>query len=250
MKTQKNNEVRIHKSFMKVFHVLQAVMNSKEPVTARDVATAVNMTLPNVHRALLTLEEAGLVERWAGGKSYFMLSRTAAYIGGALLTSNAVAKEAYPELLVIREEHGFSSSVSMIYEGSLVNLVVVPMHSHVEDLPLQGQPYELDQWAAGFALGAWFSRFHLDERVRQFVEEASQDNVLDKVVKNGFAEKEIGDRLVELSIPVRDRTNDICAALSVFAPPAQKESAVVVTKSFADKISKRLGYGSLEMQAS
>ena len=220
-------------STLKAFGVLEVLVRAGRAVTLSELMQATELPKPTLHRTLALFEEAGFLAREPGGRAYIIGERLSRFALD-VLRSDAAAAERRTVLRRVVSEIAESCNLAVMQKGTLIYLDRIeapwPLRLH---LPEGGVALPLHCCASGKLLLA-----HLPSAERQrllelmplqrFTERTITDRAvleseLDRIVSVGYAvdNEEYVLGVACVAVPVRNRHDDVIAAIAVQAATAR-----------------------------
>lgn len=233
--------------------VLASLATQPRPAGLSDLAEATGMAPAKVHRYLVSLIRAGMVERFAGSGKY-RLGEAALHIGLAALSGLDVMGFAGEALVALRDE--IDETVLLAVWGNR-GPVVVRWEESSRPVTTNVRPGSVMP-LLNSSTGRAFAAFLPEAQTRPYIAEESRRNpalakdfpkILAETRKHGLARVE-GDFLpgvAALSAPVFDHQGDLAAVLSTLGPQGSfdarwKGTVAKALRRAARDLSHRLGY--------
>jgi IclR family transcriptional regulator, pca regulon regulatory protein len=225
--------------------------------TLAELATATGLSRPAVRRILLTLQKLGYV-RADGGR--WVLTPRVLTIGQRYSASNALVEIAQPHLLALAEETQESASVATLDGGEVVYIARVPVRRIMSINVAVGTRVPAHATSMGQVLLAWQDdaaiEAHLGStELTRYTDRTitTRDDLiaaLAEVRALGYAivDQELETGLVSVSVPIRDHTGQVVAALASSTSSGRSDAeclrrdVVPLLLKAADQISSELGH--------
>src|SRR5215469_16448958 len=220
-------------STLKAFGVLELLVRAGRAVTLSELMQATDLPKPTLHRTLTLFEEAGFLAREPGGRAYIIGERLSRFALDVLRSDGAAAQRR-TILRAAVSELTETCNLAVLKKGALVYLDRVeapwPLRLHV---PEGGGELPPHCCASGKLLLA-----HLPAPERQgllgllplerftertITERTVLESELDRIVSVGYAvdNEEYVLGVACVSVPVRNREEDVIAAIAVQAATAR-----------------------------
>jgi DNA-binding IclR family transcriptional regulator len=229
-----------------------------EPVLGvSEIARRIGSSKSTVYRALVTLEDAGLVQQDAANGRYRLAAGVVA-LAGALLANLDVRDVARPYLQRLAERSRESVNMSVWNRVEAVNIEQVPGPALIKHMAPLGRRNPAHASATGKVLLAHAPPEDLEAVLalglprltdRTITEPVRLLAELEEVRRRGYAvnNHELEPEMVAVAAPVRDYQGPVIAAVSISAPsyrigPDQLASLAQMAVETASEISRRLGY--------
>lgn len=236
--------------------VLQAFDVERPNPTATELATATQLSRPVVRRVLLTLQRLGYV---ATSNGRWTLTPRVLSIGQHYTATHALTELAQPHLMRLAEQTSESATLATLDGNEVVYIARVPVRRVLSVTVAPGTRAPAHATSLGRVLLAWepaervervITESGLPRMTRHTVTDPSHfRDVLADVRQQGWSmvvsEREEG--LISLSVPVRDHSNQIIAAVASSAstgratPERLREEVLPVLIDTAKHISAELG---------
>lgn len=216
--------------------IIEWIVAAERAVTSAEVAEALDLPKPTVHRMARQLEEQGFLQRVPGSKRFSGGPRMHA-LSLAALSNSVIGAPRHAVLQSLSEEIGETCNCTMLEGNHIVYFDRVeanwPYRIH---LPV-GTHVPLHCTASGKLFLALMSRSQRDRllgtltmerHTRLTITDVSQlTEQLEQIKEDGISldEGEYLDGLISLAIPVLDAHDRICFAIAVHAPTARRNMA-------------------------
>lgn len=235
--------------------VIQAFGPGRAEMTLSEVAAATGLTRAAARRFLYTLSELGHVT--SDGKR-FRLTAQVLSLGYAYLSSLPWWQRVQPQMEAVVRALGESCSVAVLDGFDIVYVARIPASRILTINPGVGARFPAFVTSLGRVLLAhqppeWLDRYFAEAEFRPRTERTETDPaklrmLLEQIRKNGHAlmDQELEMGLRSLSVPLRDRTGRVIAAMNVSASAAQvslddlRDRYLPVLRAAADTISQSL----------
>jgi DNA-binding IclR family transcriptional regulator len=225
----KNNEKQSGSAALRAFTVLEAVVRADKSVSLDDVASACGLPKPTVYRALVMLEQAGMLLREPVSKRYTAGARLSTFALDVLKNS-IVRAPAHTILQRLVDEIGETCNVSMLDGNAMVYLDRVETPSPLR-LNLQpGSHVPLHCTSSGKLLLSQLSRSQRQKLLgngplqRCTVNTITDVSLLEQELERFTADRvatnneEFHVGMIGVAVPILDRNGRTCASLAVQAP--------------------------------
>ncbi len=208
---------------------LAALASSRQPLTAREVATALSIPRPSAHRVLQTLVTDG----WAtahGNPTRFTTSWLVVELGFQAATGKRAREAMLAASRPLVKRTGYGSVLSFYENGTVVCSDRVELHGGEAVNRVLGHRFAADQTAAGRVFLAHLDR---DDRPSSVSDDLSAH--LDEIRARGYEVRNeaespvvgsVGARSGGLAVPVFDQDLAVCGALGLMLPPGLDEAAL------------------------
>lgn len=205
------------------FAVLLAFTADLPRATLAELATATELSRPAVRRILLTLQRLGYVR--ADGK-YWVLTPRVLNIGRGYFSSNPLIETAQPYLLHLAETTHESASLATLDGADVVYVARVPVRRIMSINVAVGTRVPAHATSMGHVLMAWATRPALDgyfaaaelkpytNRTLTSVPELEAELARVRELGYSIVDQELEAGLLSLSVPVRDQTGAVVAAVA------------------------------------
>lgn len=237
--------------------IVDLFIRERKPLGITEVAAELKVHNSIVHRLMATMEHRGMLEKVAESGKYYVGAR--AFEFGAIYMNNRFVTEGKRLLPELAEKVGGSAHMAVLNQSMVLYLVNQEApQSMLWNAPV-GIRNPVNVTALGKALVAWMEpeqladmlkaqgmavrTLHSIQSVDAFVEQMA--DVREKGYSLDDEELVLGFRCV--AAPVRDRTNEVVAAISAggttrMITPENVEHVADLVKNYAAAISERLGY--------
>ena len=238
--------------------LLKVFLSREESIGVSELARRLGLGKSTVHRLLTTLSAEGLIEQ-DGTTGGYRLGLVVFELGEAVRVHLDLHAAAGPVLASLREQTGESSQVGVL-DG--VEVVYVDRLESSQSLRLfteTGRRVPINCTSSGKVLLAHLTEpARLDVLARAPLTQLTPHTLTDpqalvveaaQIRRRGWAEavneREIG--VASVAAPVRDRSGEVVAAVSIGAPiirlgaPRRRELAAIVVEA-GEAISRRLGW--------
>ena len=229
MKLMTSNEKQSGSAALRAFTVLEAVVRADKPVSLDEMASACGLPKPTVYRALVMLEQAGMLSREPVSKRYTAGARLSAF-ALKVLTNSIVRAPAHVILQRLVDEIGETCNVTMLDGNAIVYLDRVETPSPLR-LNLQpGSHVPLHCTSSGKLLLSQLSRSQRQKLIGNGPLQSCTKNTItdvnlleqelerfrvDKVATNN---EEFHVGMIGVAVPILDRNGHTCASLALQAP--------------------------------
>lgn len=227
-----------------------------------DLSRRLALHKSTVSRILSTLEQEGLVERITDasgrrGDKYrlgFELARLAANVSHF----SDVRSAAHPLLHELAEQSKETVHLAVLDGVQVINVIQISGTHLIRDTNWVGRRTPLHPVANGKALLAFLPERDIKRILAEPLQRYTENTItskaklrleLERIRRQGYAQArgEIEEGLNAVAAPVFDRNGHVVAAISVSGPayrlkPSKLRELGELTRSFADRISARLGY--------
>lgn len=239
------------KSITKAIEVLEALRREKGPLSLAALHQQLGIPKSTLVRILYTLETAGLIERDAGLKNYYLGMKFLQYARSAA-ERITVKQVAAPVLKRIRDACLETVYIYILYKNRRICIDCLQGKSDVRVMVYLGQESPLYAGASGKVMLAYFT----DEELERYLAETELQPLTDKTIvdrekllqdlklirRRDYAvsrgEKVPG--VISVSAPIWDENGRASASLSIAAPmekQAEIENYVKLVKEGAEEIS-------------
>lgn len=214
-------------STLKAFAVLEVLVRMGRPVTLSELMQATELPKPSLHRTLALFEEAGLLSREPGGRSYSAGQRLSRF-GLDILRNDAASAERRIILRRVVAEIGETCNLAVMHRGDLIYLDRIEAEWPLRlQLPVGGAAMRPHSCASGKLLLAHRPPAEREKLLSKMALERFTDRTItdlhvlqsefDRILQSGYAvdneEYVIGVACV--AVPVADSRGDVVAALAV-----------------------------------
>jgi IclR family pca regulon transcriptional regulator len=191
--------------------------------TLAELATETGLSRPAVRRILLTLQRLGYVR--ADGSRWVLTPRVLT-IGQRYFASNALVEIAQPHLLSLAEETQESASLATLDGGEVVYIARVPVRRIMSINVAVGTRVPAHATSMGQVLLAWQDGAAIDAHLggtelvrytdRTLTTREELLEALGEVRGLGYSivDQELENGLISASVPIRDHTGQVVAALA------------------------------------
>lgn len=246
---------RTVQSVTRAVTVLKEIGRSPAPSSLGDLARSVQLSKPAVFNLLKTLEIEGLVRK--GPDARYSLGWGMYELGAAVLRGVDVTRVAPLHLDRLAERAGEATLLAILDAGSVLYLDRGQSSEAFSMVANVGRRSPLHSNASGKVLLAGQDPAVLERLLERPLERSTPHTITDRrallaeleqVRRQGFAlcaqEQELG--LSSVSVPIRDHTGSVHAALTVAGPSARVEhraepELVDLLRAEAAEISEQLG---------
>ncbi len=216
-------------SFLRVYMIIEAVVDSAWPVSYAELSERLNLTKPTTHRLCELLETQNLIQRATDGKRYIPGPRLRSLSMG-VLGSSTLLLERQLVLQSLAAKTGETCNLTVPNGTEMLYLDRVETEWPLRiSLPV-GTRVPLHCTASG---KLYLSQLATRERKRlidsltldRFTQNTitDADRLLEELIttrseKVGFDNEEFCDGMVAVSVPINDLMGRICATLAVHGP--------------------------------
>jgi IclR family pca regulon transcriptional regulator len=191
--------------------------------TLAELAAETGLSRPAVRRILLTLQRLGYVR--ADGSRWVLTPRVLT-IGQRYFASNALVEIAQPHLLSLAEETQESASLATLDGGEVVYIARVPVRRIMSINVAVGTRVPAHATSMGQVLLAWQDPAAIDAHLgatelERFTDRTitTPEELLDALAETrtlgySIVDQELETGLISASVPIRDRTGQVVAALA------------------------------------
>lgn len=214
-------------STLKAFGVLEVLVQMGRPVTLSELMQATELPKPSLHRTLALFEEAGLLSREPGGRTYTAGQRLSRF-GLDILRGDAASAERRIILRRVVAEIGESCNLAVMHRGDLIYLDRIEAEWPLRlQLPVGGAALRPHCCASGKLLLAHRSPSDRDKLLARMSLERFTDRTitdmhvlrseLDHILQTGYAvdNEEYVLGVACVAVPVADTRGEVVAALAV-----------------------------------
>lgn len=245
------------KSLAKALQVLKLFTVEKDTWSAQEIETALDYHKSSVQRILATLEAEDFLQRVDESRSKYKLGN-AVFILGRVAEGEDLRTIALPYLEKLTELTRETAHLCVADENECLYIAKVDSPNSIRMVTKIGVRLPLHATAVGKMLLSGMSEEQVDEVISQKGLEPSTKHTittredlykeLEAIRETGLShdreEREIGLRCV--AAPVRDRTGNIIAAISISGPSMRMTQDVIpeyskYVKEIASEISYKLG---------
>lgn len=224
---------------LKCFHALETVAAQPGPIRISELGRLLGETRATTYQRLLTLTEAGWLERLPDGS--YRLSMRACRIANAALEQAGLGERARPVLNDLATSTGESCSLVMLENTRAVIAQHVVSPDRVRADPGIGASLSFKDSASG-KIWLAFGPENLARRLTDLGEETAPPSEIAKVKADGVAVGGGGETLQGISVvavPVLDRSGQCLASLSLVSPEFrfELEKLLVPLRAAAARIS-------------
>ncbi|WP_172805663.1 IclR family transcriptional regulator [Brachybacterium avium] len=235
--------------------VLKEISHSTEPSSLSDLARSVQLSKPAVYNLLKTLEIEGLVRKSPDAR--YSLDWGMYELGTAVLRGVDVTRVARLHLDRLAARTGEAVLLAIIDDGSVLYVDRGQSDEAFSMVANVGRRSPLHSNASGKVLLAGQDPAFLDRLLEEPLQRSTPQTIVDpaalldeleRVRQQGYAlcsqEQELG--LSSVSVPIRDHTGSVHAALTVAGPSARVEHRAELDladllRTEAQEISDQLG---------
>lgn len=246
---------RTVQSVTRAVTVLKEIGRTTEPSSLSDLARSVQLSKPAVYNLLKTLEIEGLVRK--GPDARYSLDWGMYELGTAVLRGVDVSRVARLHLDRLAVRSGEATLLAILDSGSVLYLDRGQSTETFSMVANMGRRSPLHSNASGKVLLAGQDPEVIDRILQEPLQRSTPQTIvdpralrreLDHVRRQGYAlcsqEQEVG--LSSVSVPIRDHTGSVHAALTVAGPSARVEHRVEselvdLLRCEAREISRQLG---------
>jgi DNA-binding IclR family transcriptional regulator len=237
--------------------VLGAFTAAEPVLGVSEIARRLDLSPSTVYRALITLEDLGLVEQDPTSSRY-RLGPGVVALAAPLLANMDVRDVAQPYLAQLALASNESVNLAVWSRFEAVNVAQVPGPTTIKHLAPLGRRNPGHASAVGKVLLAHAPAddvgLVLDRGLPRLTERTIVDRAhlleeLERVRRHGYAvnDEELEPELFAVAAPVRDHRGQVVAAVSISAPsyrvpPARREDLAALVTRTADDVSRRLGH--------
>lgn len=222
-----------------------------------EISTKLGLHKSTVHRFLVNLEDAGLVER-NGRSNRYRLGLRLFELGGLVLQQMNLWDEALPFLELLVRESGETGQLAVLDSGEAVYVERVEARRALRIPSAMGRGYPAHATSHGKLLLAYQQPEEVAQIVRQrglgrytpktIVDEKALDAELARIREQGYAidDEEYEDGLRCVGAAVFDHTGHAIAAIGIGGPvtrvtPARIDELAELVMRAAKGLSKRMG---------
>ncbi len=246
-------------SFLRVFRILEEVVNANRPLTAAEIGQGVGLPGPTTHRLCKMLIEERLLQYEIDGKRMIGGPRLFDF-GGRILSGSHLDIERHAILEALVEDIGETCNISIPEGTRMIYAERVEAHWPLRMQLPAGTPVPQHCTASGklylSTLGT-AARRRILKRLRlskhteaTIVDIDALEAELERIRKQGYAtdNEEFIEGLVAVAVPIRDRKGAFCAGLALHAPKFRLTMEDALTKlpalrSTAEQIEELLADG-------
>jgi DNA-binding IclR family transcriptional regulator len=238
-------------------HILRTFTVAEPALGVNEIARRLGMSASTVYRALVTLEDLGLVEQEAATDRYRLASGVIA-LAGPLLANLDVRDIARPFLEQLARDSRESVNMAIWNRDEAVNIEQVPSPAAIKHLAPLGRRNPPHASAVGKVFLAHLSTEEAAALIARGLPRLTERTIteparlladLATTRERGYAvnDEELEPDLVAVAAPVRDRHGQVVAAVSVSAPSFRAPGARVhefgaLVRETAAAIGRRLGH--------
>ncbi|WNQ13288.1 IclR family transcriptional regulator [Paenibacillus aurantius] len=236
--------------------ILQCFVREKRPLGVSELARMMSLNRSAVHRFLLTLKDHGYVTQVRDSDRY-SIGPAAFELGAVFTNSTDLTAEGRKVLIELVRQTGCLAHLGILDQGTVLYLLNVEPDRGQYLFGAVGQRRMVYNTALGKSLTAWLP----EDRVDDILDKCSFEQItkhtigtpeqykreLEQIRQEGIAfdreESSIGAFCI--SAPVRDKWDDVIAAISISAYGLSEEKIRemgLVVKSSAAQLSRRLGH--------
>jgi IclR family transcriptional regulator, acetate operon repressor len=232
LETVKKENISENSSLLKGFVILEALVNSKQPATLAQLMLLTGMPKASLHRTLAIFEEASLVSKEPGGRTYAPGERLS-QLAIKTLTHDSVASIRHTILRKLVSDLGETCNLAVLKRGELFYLDRVEakwaLRLHLDNdkaLPPHCS-------ASGKLLLAFknpeerakiLENLPLDQFTHRTITDRNLlESELDRIVTTGYSidNEEYVLGVCCVAVPVVDLTGEVVAAIAVHAATAR-----------------------------
>jgi DNA-binding IclR family transcriptional regulator len=233
--------------------------SATEPeLSSAEIGARLGLHQTTAYRLLTTMEQSGYVERDARTGLY-RLGLKVVELAGLKLNQMDLCRHAQPELNALRDSLDLNANLAVLDGGDVCHLAYAVRADVPHTYTLLGRKSVAHCTALGKAMLAFKRRGDVHAAIRArgwrpYTERSIQDfaaldRALDEVAARGYAldDGERGPAVKCAAAPVRDRTGNVVAAISVSGRPEHVDEIglpriVAAVCERADAVSARLGH--------
>ncbi len=245
-------------SFLRVFRILEVVIDANRPLTAAEISEGVGLPRPTTHRLCKMLLSERLLQYEIDGKRMFGGPRLFEF-AGRVLSGSHLDLERRAILEDLAEEIGETCNISIPEGSRMIYAERVESHWPLRMQLPAGTAVPLHCTASGKLYLAQLEasqRHRIVGRLRlskntpfTLVDADKLESELEQIRKQGYAtdKEEFIEGLVAVAVPICDPNGRFCAGLAVHAPvirmtmedalaqlPALRSAAQQIEKLIAD----------------
>ncbi len=218
-------------SVARALAIIDALAESDDGLGVNELARRIGVNPSTASRLLATLQQAGIVERSAGGP--YRLGLRLLALSDRVLAQLDVRERARPWLSWLVEQTGETATLSVPGGAEAITVDFVPSSSTVVSMARVGRPSVPHATAAGKVMLAFGPASELEGRrlaaytERTITDPATLARQLDQVREEGIAEA-VGERepdLSALAAPVPGRGGGLVAIVGLQGPRARLPAA-------------------------
>jgi DNA-binding IclR family transcriptional regulator len=218
-------------SVARALAIIDALAESDDGLGVNELARRIGVNPSTASRLLATLQQAGIVERSAGGP--YRLGLRLLALSDRVLAQLDVRERALPWLSWLVEQTGETATLSVPGGAEAITVDFVPSSSTVVSMARVGRPSVPHATAAGKVMLAFGPASELEGRQlaayteRTITDPATLARQLDQVRVEGIAEA-VGERepdLSALAAPVLGRGGGLVAIVGLQGPRARLPAA-------------------------
>jgi IclR family transcriptional regulator, KDG regulon repressor len=248
-------EVRPVQALTHAIEVLEALARQGE-MGVSEISREIGLSKTAVYNILGTFEAHRLVNR-DPVTSRYRLGWRLYELGAELLRHNELGPLARPLLKELAQQTGETVLFGILDRTGVTYVDRVESERSIRMVAAPGRQAALHATASGKALLAHQPQELIDEilagELRRFTPETITDPAelraeLRRVLERGYAEciREHEPEICSISVPVRDYSGDVCAALTVAAPATRftepaRRAALTVLMKIAGELAVQLG---------
>lgn len=242
--------------------ILNAFSPERPELGPSELAEMLGLHKSTVHRFLVNLEGAGLVERNARSGRY-RLGLRIFELGGLVLQQMNIWEEALPFLEGLVRDSGETGHVAVIDGGEAIYIEKVEARRALRIPSAMGRGYPAHATSLGKVLLAHLPPAELRGVIaerglrrytpRTIVDPTALDEELERIRRQGYAvdSEEYDEGLRCIGAPIQDHTGQVVAALGIGGPltrvtPERVGELAELVMSAAKGLSRRLGSGQSE----
>lgn len=236
--------------------ILELFPSTAQELGVTDVSRLLGFGRSTAHRLLTTLENRGFVEQNSKTGKY-RLGMKIVNIGASILSRLNIIKECHPCLEAISNETGATSHLALYGQGEVTFVDQVRQNPAIMSAVIGAKrpayatgtgkvllAYLPESELKKFLSTAEFHRF----TANTVTSCAELRRCLQQIKEQGYGEdwQESEEGLVCFAAPIRDRTGDVVAAMSISGAAsrmnARKEELLVKLKATAEQASRNCGW--------
>ncbi len=255
-------EPRYSQSLERGLAILGCFTPERPVLGIADIADELGMSRSTTHRYVITLVALGYLEQGTGRK--YRLGLRVTDLGMSALNSTGLREHSHPYLEELRQHSSYTVSLSVLDETEIVYVDRARSFRQGQskiDFGLHlGSRLPAYCTSMGKVLLAYLPEPEQRERIAEMVLTKRAPNTitsksalrqeLEDVLEAGFAvnDQELAPELYSISVPVRNETREVVAAVNMAAHASMISLEELVDAlgphliSTADRISARLGY--------
>ncbi|WP_394233956.1 IclR family transcriptional regulator [Niallia oryzisoli] len=251
------NKTNYYSSVTNALRILKSFSEENPEVTVKQLSETLGLSTSVTSRLLSALTKEGFVYKIKGTQK-FRLGTSVLSIGGVLISSLEIHKEAMPHLERLVSLTGETSHLSFLENNHTVYLCKVDCGNPVPTKTHLGRNNPLHCTSTGKILMAYDHYDVFDTVITEGLVEYTPYTItnpetlkaqLKKIRMEGYAvdmeEHSLG--VASVAAPIRDYTNRVIAAVNIVGPIQRVNSKTIPllskhVKSIAESISQEMGY--------